>query len=92
VDWSQSTSHAATAERLRSDAATTCAPAPDSRALIVDPLGDGRTRSVSPGAARIEAGDRLTPPSVREADRGTARVAPRWCAKARAESSCHRYG
>ena len=51
--------HPATAARLRREAATTSAPAPASRWLIVDPFGDGSTRSLTPDASRIDLGDRL---------------------------------
>ena len=43
-----------------------------------------------PRAARIEAGDRLTPPSTRVAERGRASVAPRSSANTGADSSFQR--
>ena len=66
----------ATAERFRSDPAATSAPAPSSRALIVDPLGDGRTRRFTdPAESWIDFGDRLIPPCATAARRPSASAA-----------------
>ncbi len=89
-DSSQSTSQWPTAERFRSEAATTSAPASARTALMVEPFGDGSTRSPMAPAARIEPGDRLTPPVSRVAERGSASVAPSAWANACAESSRQR--
>ncbi len=56
----RSATHRATAPRLRNEAATTSAPASASARLIVEPFGEGSTRSATPVEARIDPGDRLT--------------------------------
>ena len=83
----------ATAERFRSDPAATSAPAPSSRALIVDPLGDGRTRRFTdPAESWIDFWDRLIPPCATAARRPSASAASCPRANSAAESSFHRYG